>query len=82
MNTHILAAPGDLYLGSDAATALAQGSRHFSSAAKAVRFAMEHAAPVSLRGAMLKIGDQMLGPRQIRTLHRQLADIGQARHQA
>lgn len=82
MNTQILAAPGDLFLGSDAATALAQGSRHFSSAAKAVRFAMEQAAPVSLHGAMLRIGDQTLGPVQIRRLHQQLADIGQARHQA
>lgn len=79
MNTHILSAPGDLFLGSDAATARAQGARRFSSAAKAVRFAMEHAAPVSLRGAMLRINGQTLGPDQIRTLHRQMEAIGQAR---
>ena len=79
MNTHILNAPGDLFLGSDAATALAQGARRFSSAAKAVRFAMEHAAPVSLRGAMLKIDGQTLGPDQIRSLHEQMETIGQAR---
>jgi hypothetical protein len=69
MNTQILNAPGELFLGSDAATALALGSRHFRSAAKAVRFAMEQAAPVSLRGARLKIGDRTLGPAQIRKLH-------------
>jgi hypothetical protein len=70
MNIRILNAPGDLFLGSDAATALAQGSRHFSSAMKAVRFAMEQAAPVSLHGALLKVGSQTLGPVQIRRLHR------------
>ncbi|CAN7391190.1 MULTISPECIES: hypothetical protein [unclassified Devosia] len=79
MNTHILSAPGELFLGSDAATALAQGARRFSSAAKAIRFAMEQAAPVSLHGALLKIGGQTLGPDQIRSLHRQMETIGQAR---
>lgn len=79
MNTHILNAPGELFLGSDAATALAQGARHFSSGAKAVRFAMEHAAPVSLHGAMLMIEGQALGPDQIRRLHRQMEALGQAR---
>jgi hypothetical protein len=79
MNTHILSAPGELFLGSDAATALAQGARRFSSGAKAVRFAMEQAAPVSLHGALLKIGGQTLGPDQIRTLHRQMEAVGQAR---
>jgi hypothetical protein len=79
MNTHILNAPGELFLGSDAATALAQGARRFSSAAKAVRFAMEHAAPVSLHGAMLRINGKILGPEQIRLLHRQMETIGQAR---
>lgn len=79
MNTHILNAPGDLFLGSDTKTALAQGARRFSSAAKAIRFAMEQAAPVSLRGAMLQIGGQTLGPDQIRSLHQQLETLGQAR---
>lgn len=73
MNTQLLHAPGELFLGSDAATAIAQGSRHFRRADKAVRFAMEHAAPVSLRGAMLKIGSRTLGPSEIRSLHRQLS---------
>ena len=41
MNTQIFTAPGDLFLGSDAATALSQGARRFSSVAKAVRFAMK-----------------------------------------
>ncbi|RYE51107.1 MAG: hypothetical protein EOP21_02245 [Hyphomicrobiales bacterium] len=76
MNTYILNAPGELFLGSDAATALAQGARRFSSAAKAVRFAMEQAAPVSLHGALLRIGGQTLGPEQIRSLHRQMETIG------
>lgn len=79
MNTYILNSPSELFLGSDVATALAQGARRFSSAAKAVRFAMEQAAPVSLRGAMLKINGQTLGPDQIRSLHRQMETIGQAR---
>ena len=72
MNIQILNAPGELFLGSDSATALAQGPRHFRSAAGAVRFAMEHAAPVSLHGAMLKVGDRTLGPSHIRRLHRSL----------
>ncbi len=79
MNTELLNAPGELFLGSDIATARAQGARHFSSAAKAVRFAMEQAAPVSLRGAMLRIGDRTLEPGQIRLLHRQMETLGQAR---
>lgn len=79
MNTDILSAPGELFLGSDIATARAQGARQFRTAAKAVRFAMEQAAPVSLRGAMLRIGDRTLGSRQIRRLHRQMETLGQAR---
>jgi len=75
MNIQILDAPGELFLGSDAASALAQGPRHFRSAAKAVRFAMEHAAPVSLRGAMLKIGNHTLDPSQIRRLHTSLLPV-------
>lgn len=75
MNTHILNAPGELFLGSDPDTATALGPRRFSSAAKAVRFAMEHAAPVSLRGAMLRVGDLTFGPHQIRHLHRDLTAV-------
>ena len=79
MNTELLSAPGTLFLGSDAATARAMGARHFGSAAKAVRFAMEQAAPVSLHGAMLNIGDKSFGPGDIRRMHRQMARLGQAR---
>jgi hypothetical protein len=80
MNTQILNAPGELFLGSDTATALAQGSRRFGSVAKAVRFAMEQAAPVSLRGAMLKVGNRTLSPREIRALHTEMKYLGQARN--
>jgi len=79
MNTEILNAPGELFLGSDVITAQASGARQFRSAAKAVRFAMEQAAPVSLRGALLRIGQRTLGPRQIRRLHAQMEALGQAR---
>lgn len=71
--TQILNNPAELFLGSDKATALSLGARRFGSASKAIRFAMEHAAPVSLHGAMLRVGDRTLGPRQIRYLHRQMA---------
>lgn len=79
MNTELLNAPGDLFLGSDIVTARAQGARRFTQAAKAIRFAMEQAAPVSLRGARLHIGGTTLGPRQIRHLHAQMEALGQAR---
>lgn len=72
MTTQFIDAPGDLFLGSDHASALAQGPRRFSTVAKAVRFAIEHAAPVSLRGAMLLVGDRRLGATQIKSLHRDL----------
>lgn len=82
MTTHILDAPGDLFLGSDIATARAMGARRFGTAAKAVRFAMEHAAPVSLHGALLCVDGRTYGPRQIQALHRRLvagSGAGQAR---
>lgn len=72
MTIDTLNAPAELFLGSTAATALALGSRHFGSAIRAIRFAMEQAAPVSLRGASLHVAGRRLGPRQIRRLHRQL----------
>jgi hypothetical protein len=78
MTIQILNTPGELYLGSNPETAMAQGARRFSTAAKAVRFAMEHAAPVSLNGASLQIEDMTFGPRQIKSLHRQMALLGQA----
>lgn len=79
MNIDILNMPGQLFLGSTVASARTAGAKRFTSAAKAIRFAMEQAAPVSLHGAQLCVGNRRYGSRQIRTLHRQLADIGQAR---
>lgn len=73
MSANLLSASGDLFLGSDHATALAQGPRRFRTVANAIRFAMEQAAPVSLRGASLHIGQIRLGPNQIRRLHRTMA---------
>lgn len=74
MYSQILNSPGELFLGSDRETALALGSRHFRSAAKAIAFAVEHAAPVSLRGAMLRVGDQTFERKQIIHLHEALTD--------
>ena len=51
-------AGAELYLGSDRQTATAQGPRAFRTAAHAIRFALEEAAPVSLRGAQLTIGER------------------------
>jgi hypothetical protein len=62
--------PAELYLGSDAATALAQGPRNFRTALQALRFAVEHAAPVSLRGARLKVGEHEFIGREFKALHR------------
>lgn len=73
MQTNIMTHPGELFLGSTAATARALGPRRFTTAEKAVRFAMEHAAPVSLRGALLRVGTVTLGPRQIRRMHREMS---------
>lgn len=61
--------PADLYLGSDHATARAQGHRHFTTTAAAIRFAMEQAAPVSLRGAMLCSGERWLTGDDIRAVY-------------
>ena len=61
--------PADLYLGSDPATARAQGHRHFSTTEAAIRFAMEQAAPVSLRGALLRSGARWFSGDDIRRLY-------------
>ncbi|WP_164550485.1 hypothetical protein, partial [Devosia equisanguinis] len=71
---------GTLFLGSDHQTARTLGPRHFRSAAKAVRFAMEHAAPVSLHGALLTIGNRQFGPHQIRRLHAALVAAERPAH--
>lgn len=59
-----------LYLGRDWATASALGPRAFSSARKALRFAFEHAAPVSLRGARLLVGDRSFAGAELSELNR------------
>lgn len=57
--THIdFNARARLYLGRDRATALAQGAKTFRTAAEAIRFSMEEAAPVSLHGALLVVGNE------------------------
>ena len=63
-------ARAELYLGSTREIALAQGPRSFPTVAHAIRFAVEEAAPVSLHGARLVIGDTVFtGPDLVR-LHR------------
>lgn len=59
MTRQDFSAAAELFLGSDWQSAAAQGPRAFGSAAKALRFAIEEAAPVSLRGARLKIGERI-----------------------
>jgi hypothetical protein len=63
-------ARAELYLGSDWQTASAQGARSFRTAAQAIRFALEEAAPVSLRGARLIIGDMTFSREQLTWLYR------------
>ncbi|MEO6012274.1 MAG: hypothetical protein ABIQ30_01630 [Devosia sp.] len=63
-------AAAELYLGSDPSTALAQGPRTFGSAANALRFAMEEAAPVSLRGARLTVAGKSLDRTDMLALYR------------
>jgi hypothetical protein len=63
-------ARAELYLGSDRHTAIAQGGRSFATAAQAIRFAFEEAAPVSLHGAMLKIGDATFAGETLAALYR------------
>lgn len=66
-------ARAELYLGSDRTTAMAQGARSFSTAAQALLFAFEHAAPVSLRGAMLTVGDRAFSGEAFAELYRSAA---------
>jgi hypothetical protein len=63
-------ARAELYLGRDWESAAAQGPRAFSTAANALRFALEEAAPVSLRGARLRIGDKIFAGDEIVSLYR------------
>ncbi|RYE85691.1 MAG: hypothetical protein EOP19_08835 [Hyphomicrobiales bacterium] len=59
-----------LYLGRDWPTALALGPRRFRSATRALRFAFEHAAPVSLRGARLLIAGRAFAGEDLARLNR------------
>ncbi len=69
MNTQDFLAAAELYLGSDRQSAAAQGPRAFSSAAKALRFAIEEAAPVSLRGARLRVGTRSFAKNDMLALY-------------
>lgn len=68
-NNDYLAA-AELYLGSDRHTALSQGPRTFRSVAKALRFAIEEVAPVSLRGARLHVAGKTLARTDMLALYR------------
>ncbi|HEV7344821.1 MAG TPA: hypothetical protein VGN60_04215 [Devosia sp.] len=70
MNYHVRA---ELYLGSDWQTAAAQGARTFATAAQAIRFALEEAAPVSLRGVKLKVGNTTFYRAELEALYRSAA---------
>jgi hypothetical protein len=63
-------ARAELYLGSDRQTAIAQGARSFATAAQAIRFAFEEAAPVSLHGAMLIVGGATYAGDELAALYR------------
>jgi len=65
-------APAELYLGSTWQTARAQGARNFRTAAQALRFAFEEAAPVSLHGANLVIGASSFSGPELEGLYRNL----------
>lgn len=62
-------AGAELYLGSSWPIAAAQGPRFFTTAARAIRFALEEAAPVSLRGARLTVGTQIFSGRELGALY-------------
>ncbi len=62
-------ARAELYLGSDWDTATTLGSRAFRRAAHALRFAFEEAAPISLRGARLRIGEHQFAGHEMRGLY-------------
>ena len=63
-------APAELYLGRDWISAAAEGPRTFRTAANALRFALEEAAPVSLHGARLQLGDAIFSGDELKQLYR------------
>ena len=72
MTHFIFQAPAELFLGSDWHAAAAQGPRAFRTAAQALRFAHEEAAPVSLKGASLVVGDKTYSNDEMMWLYRSL----------
>ena len=70
MSTIKMNANAALYLGSDWHAAQNEGARHFPTAAQAVRFAMEEAAPVSLKGALLVVDGRSIAGDGIASLYR------------
>ena len=73
MTTIDMNARAALYLGSDWSNAQQEGARMFPTAAQAVRFAMEEAAPVSLRGARIIVGNRSFAGDDIVNLYRSSA---------
>jgi hypothetical protein len=67
-------ASAQLYLGRDQLSAMAQGPRQFRFAAKALRFACEEAAPVSLHGASLVVDGKTYKAAQMWELYRSPAN--------
>ena len=63
-------ARAELYLGRDWQSAAAAGPRGFPTAANALRFALEEAAPVSLHGARLHIGKKIFAGDELVSLYR------------
>jgi hypothetical protein len=63
-------ARAELYLGRDWQSAVAAGPRGFPTAANALRFALEEAAPVSLHGARLRIGEKIFTGDELVSLYR------------
>lgn len=59
-----------LYLGRDWPTASAQGPRSFRTVRNALRFAFEHAAPVSLHGARLLVAGRTFAGTELKRLYR------------
>jgi len=62
-------APAQLYLGRDWHNASAQGARRFRTAAQALRFALEEAAPVSLHGALLTVNGATFSAEDMKRLY-------------
>jgi hypothetical protein len=62
-------ARAELHLGSDWESATLLGARAFRHAASALRFAFEEAAPVSLRGARLRIGERQFSGNELMGLY-------------